>query len=157
MKLILLSIGKTDDKRLADLTAEYAAKINHYIPFSLEVLPDIKNTRSMNAQKQKKAEGEKILSYIKPGDELWLLDENGREYSSVGFSDFMQKRMNAGTRGMIFSIGGPYGFSDEVYAKAVGKVSLSKMTLTHQMVRLFATEQIYRAMSILRNEPYHHR
>ena len=156
MKLTLLSIGKTDDRRLADMTEEYAAKINHYLPFALEALPDIKKTRNMPEQKQKQAEGERILAFLKPGDELWLLDETGGEFSSVGFSEYMQKRMNAGTRGMVLAIGGPYGFSDEVRAKAVGKISLSKMTLTHQMVRLFAAEQIYRAMTILKGEPYHH-
>ena len=124
--------------------------------FDLEIIPDIKNVKNLSEAQQKEKEGELILSKITPTDQLILLDENGKTFSSVGFSDFLQKKMNAGIKTLVFVIGGPYGFSETVYQKAQGKVSLSEMTFSHQMVRLFVIEQIYRGFTILRNEPYHH-
>ena len=124
--------------------------------FDLEIIPDIKNVKNLSEAQQKEKEGELILSKITPTDHLILLDENGKTFSSVGFSDFLQKKMNAGIKTLVFVIGGPYGFSETVYQKAQGKVSLSEMTFSHQMVRLFVIEQIYRGFTILRNEPYHH-
>ena len=124
--------------------------------FDLEIIPDIKNVKNLSEAQQKEKEGELILSKITPTDQLILLDENGKTISSVGFSDFLQKKMNTGIKTLVFVIGGPYGFSETVYQKAQGKVSLSEMTFSHQMVRLFVIEQIYRGFTILRNEPYHH-
>ena len=124
--------------------------------YSIEILPDIKNVKNLSDQEQKNKEGELILSKIGPYDHLLLFDENGKTFTSVGFSKFLQKKMNSGIKTLVFVIGGPYGFSEEVYAKAQGKVSLSSMTFSHQMVRLFITEQIYRAYTILKGEPYHH-
>jgi 23S rRNA (pseudouridine1915-N3)-methyltransferase len=156
MKCVLLSIGKTDDKRIAELTSEYAAKICHYVPFELVSLPDIKKQKNIDEEKQKQMEGEKLHAYLKPGDTFVLLDDKGREFGSKAFAGQMQKWMNTGAKRLVIAVGGPYGFSGEVYSKADFRLSLSKMTLTHQMVRLFAAEQIYRAMTILRGEPYHH-
>lgn len=123
----------------------------------MEIIPDIKNAKNLSEENQKKLEGEEILKRINPGDELILLDENGKSFTSEGFSEFLQKKMNSGLKNLTFVIGGPYGFSDAVYARATSKLSLSKMTFSHQMIRLFFVEQIYRAFTILRNEPYHHR
>jgi 23S rRNA (pseudouridine1915-N3)-methyltransferase len=122
----------------------------------MEIIPDIKNAKNLSESQQKEKEGELILSKITPTDQLILLDENGTNYTSVEFADYLQKKMNAGIKTLVFVIGGPYGFSDEVYKKAHGKIALSKMTFSHQMVRLFVVEQIYRGFTILRNEPYHH-
>lgn len=156
MKITLLSIGKTDDRRIAELTDEFANKLKHYLPFDLVSLPDIKKQKNLLEARQKDMEGDKLLSFLKPGDLFVLLDDKGKEYTSEGFAAQMQKWMNAGTRHLVMAIGGPYGFSEAVYARADAKLSLSRMTLTHQMVRLFASEQIYRAMTILKGEPYHH-
>jgi 23S rRNA (pseudouridine1915-N3)-methyltransferase len=122
----------------------------------LEIIPDIKNVKNLSEAQQKEKEGELILAKIGPTDQLILLDENGKTFSSVGFSDYLQKKMNAGIKTLVFVIGGPYGFSETVYQKAQGKISLSEMTFSHQMVRLFVIEQLYRGFTILRNEPYHH-
>jgi 23S rRNA (pseudouridine1915-N3)-methyltransferase len=127
------------------------------VKFELEIIPDIKNVKNLPEKQQKEKEGEAILKKLNPTDTLILLDENGKQYSSVDFSDFLQGKMNAGTRQLVLVIGGPYGFSDALYQKAEGKISLSKMTFSHQMIRLFIVEQLYRAFTILRNEPYHHR
>jgi len=156
MNIKLLAIGKTDNKALQQLMDDYMKRLSFYIKFELEVIPDIKNAKNMSEAQQKEKEGEIILSKLSPTDQLILLDENGKSFSSVGFSEELQKKMNSGIKTLVFVIGGPYGFSKEVYAKAQGKVSLSAMTFSHQMVRLFVIEQIYRAFTILKGEPYHH-
>lgn len=157
MKIKLLAIGKTDDKQLLSLIETYAKRLGHYVKFNIDIIPDIKNAKNLSEAQQKEKEGELILKKIGSTDYLVLLDENGKQFNSVEFSDYLQKKMNAGTKQLVFVIGGPYGFSDTVFQKAQGKISFSKMTFSHQMVRLFVVEQIYRAFTILRNEPYHHR
>jgi 23S rRNA (pseudouridine1915-N3)-methyltransferase len=157
MHIKLLAIGKTDNKALQTLMDDYLKRLSFYIKFDLEVIPDIKNVKNLSEAQQKEKEGELILSKLTPTDQLILLDENGKSFSSEGFADELQKKMNSGIKTLVFVIGGPYGFSDSVYSKAQGKISLSAMTFSHQMVRLFFIEQVYRAFTILRNEPYHHR
>ena len=157
MKITLFAIGKTDDKNLQTQIAKYTKRLKHYVPFSFEIIPDIKNSKNLSELLQKQAEGQEIIKRLQPSDILVILDENGKQYSSVGFSQFLQKKMNSGLKNLVFVIGGPYGFSDEVYERANGKISLSKMTFSHQMVRVFFVEQLYRGFTILRNEPYHHR
>ena len=156
MKIKLLTIGKTDDKNLQALIRTYENRLKHYIKFELEVIPDIKNTKNLSEKQQKEKEGDLILKKIVATDNLILLDEKGYEFRSVEFSRFLQKKMNGGIKQMVLVIGGPYGFSEKIYQKASGKISLSKMTFSHQMIRLFVVEQIYRAFTILKNEPYHH-
>ena len=156
MNIKLIAIGKTDNKALQSLIDDYTKRLSFYIKFDLEVIPDIKNVKNLSEAQQKEKEGELILSKISATDQLLLLDENGSTFSSVAFSDYLQKKMNAGIKTLVFVIGGPYGFSEEVYKKAQGKVSLSEMTFSHQMVRLFVIEQLYRGFTILKNEPYHH-
>ena len=157
MKIKLITIGKTDNKNLQALIEEYSRRLGFYISFEFEIIPDIKNSKNLSEAQQKQAEGNEILKRIIKSDTLILLDENGKTYSSVQFSQFFQKKMNSGLKTLVFVIGGPYGFSEEIYQRANGKVSLSPMTFSHQMVRLFFIEQVYRAFTILRNEPYHHR
>ncbi len=157
MNIKLLVIGKTDNKQLEDLINIYIKRLGHYIKFNLEVIPDIKNAKNLSEVQQKEKEGKLILNKVENSDSLILLDENGKQYDSIGFSDFLQKHMNSGVKQLVFVIGGPYGFSPEVYSRAHGKVSLSKMTFSHQMIRLFFIEQLYRGFTILKNEPYHHR
>ncbi|SFB48703.1 23S rRNA (pseudouridine(1915)-N(3))-methyltransferase RlmH [Algoriphagus aquimarinus] len=156
MTIKLIAIGKTDNKAIVELIEEYAKRLNFYIKFELEIIPDLKNTKSLSETIQKQKEGELILKKVIASDELILLDERGKSYSSVDFSSYIQKKMNSGLKQLIFVIGGPYGFSEEVYARANGKISISKMTFSHQMIRPFFIEQLYRAFTILRNEPYHH-
>ncbi|MGY5351425.1 23S rRNA (pseudouridine(1915)-N(3))-methyltransferase RlmH [Wenyingzhuangia sp. IMCC45533] len=156
MKIILLAIGKTDDKNLNQLIENYQNRLKHYIKFELDVIPDIKNVKNLSESQQKEKEGELILKRIQATDNLILLDEKGKDYRSIEFANFLQKKMNTGIKQLVFVIGGPYGFSDTVYKKAKGKISLSKMTFSHQMIRLFMVEQIYRGFTILKNEPYHH-
>lgn len=156
MNIKLLAIGKTDNKNLQLLIDEYSKRLSFYIKFDLEIIPDIKNVKNLSESQQKIKEGELILSKIGLTDELILLDENGKLFSSLQFSDYLQKKMNAGIKTLVFVIGGPYGFSEEVYQKSKGKISLSAMTFSHQMVRLFFIEQVYRGFTILKNEPYHH-
>lgn len=156
MNIKLLAIGKTDNKNLQALIDEYTKRLSFYIKFDLDIIPDIKNVKNLSESQQKQKEGELILAKLSATDHLILLDENGKSFSSVDFADELQKKMNAGIKTLVFVIGGPYGFSEEVYQKANGKISLSAMTFSHQMVRLFVTEQIYRGFTILRNEPYHH-
>lgn len=159
MKIKLLAIGKTDNKNLQTLIQTYENRLKHYINFELEFIPDLKNTKNLSEIQQKEKEGELILSKLQPTDTLILLDEKGVEFRSLEFSKFLQKKMNTGIKQLVFVIGGPYGFSPAVYEKAIGKqgrLSLSKMTFSHQMIRLFIVEQIYRAFTILKNEPYHH-
>lgn len=155
MKITLLVVGKTTDQRLVSLIEDYRQRLAHYVPFELVVIPDLKNTKGLSEAQIKTTEGNEILRYLTPSAEAVLLDEHGREFRSVEFAEWLQKRMSSG-RDLTLVIGGPYGFSPEVYQRANGKISLSQMTFSHQMVRLFAVEQLYRAMTILRNEPYHH-
>jgi len=156
MNIKLLCIGKTDDKQLQSLIENYTKRLNHYIKYNIEIIPDIKNVKNLSEQQQKQKEGDLILSKIGSYDHLILFDEKGKTFTSVAFSQFLQKKMNSGIKTLVFVIGGPYGFSEDVYAKAQGKVSLSSMTFSHQMVRLFITEQLYRGYTILKGEPYHH-
>jgi 23S rRNA (pseudouridine1915-N3)-methyltransferase len=156
MNIKLIAIGKTDNKNLQSLIEEYQKRLSFYIKFDLEIIPDIKNVKNLSESQQKEKEGELILAKITPTDQLILLDESGKTFSSVAFSEEMQKKMNSGVKTLVFVIGGPYGFSDTVYTKAQGKISLSLMTFSHQMVRLFFIEQLYRGFTILKNEPYHH-
>ncbi len=157
MNIKLLAIGKTDNKQLEDLINNYIKRLGFYIKFNFEIIPDVKNAKNLSEIQQKEKEGKLILNKVENSDSLILLDENGKQYNSVGFSDFLQKHMNSGIKQLVFVIGGPYGFSPEVYSRANGKVSLSKMTFSHQMIRLFFVEQLYRGFTILKNEPYHHR
>jgi 23S rRNA (pseudouridine1915-N3)-methyltransferase len=156
MNIKILTIGKTDNKALQSLIDDYTKRLSFYIKFDLEIIPDIKNVKNLSESQQKEKEGELILAKLAPTDQLILLDEKGTTFSSIGFSDYLQKKMNSGAKTLVFVIGGPYGFSDEVYQKAQGKISLSLMTFSHQIVRLFFIEQLYRGFTILRNEPYHH-
>ncbi len=156
MNIKLIAIGKTDNKNLQSLIDEYQKRLSFYIKFDLEVIPDVKNVKSLSESQQKEKEGELILAKITPTDQLILLDENGKSFSSLAFSEELQKKMNSGVKTLVFVIGGPYGFSDAVYANANGKIALSLMTFSHQMVRLFFIEQLYRGFTILKNEPYHH-
>jgi 23S rRNA (pseudouridine1915-N3)-methyltransferase len=156
MTIKLLVLGKTDSSELSRLIEEYQNRLKHYIKFELEIIPDLKNTKNLSEKLQKEKEGDAILNKLNPADVLVLLDEKGKQKTSVEFSEYLQKNMNSGLKQLVFVIGGPYGFSDAVYQKSQGKISLSKMTFSHQMVRLFVVEQLYRAFTILKNEPYHH-
>lgn len=157
MQIKLIAIGKTDNKSLINLIEDYKKRLCHYIRFEVELIPDLKNTKHLSEDQQKDKEGELILSKTQNSDILILLDENGKQMDSVAFSDYLQKHMNSGLKTLVFVIGGPYGFSDEMYNRANGKLGMSKMTFSHQMVRLFFIEQLYRGFTILKNEPYHHR
>ena len=157
MEIKLIAIGKTDKTELDQLIKSYQNRLMHYVRFSFEIIPDLKNSKNLSEKLQKKEEGKIILSKISNSDRLILLDENGQEMNSVGFSNFLQKQMNSGLKRLVLVIGGPYGFSEDVYKKASSKLALSKMTFSHQMVRLFIIEQLYRSFTILKNEPYHHR
>lgn len=156
MKVSLIVIGKTDASYLSDAITEYKNRLVHYIPFEMLVIPDIKNAKNLSENQQKEKEGELILKALQPGDCLVLLDEHGKEFTSLQFAAYMEKKMHNVAKRLVFVIGGPYGFSDAVYKAAAEKISLSKMTFSHQMIRLIFTEQLYRAMTILHNEPYHH-
>ncbi|MCT4589989.1 MAG: 23S rRNA (pseudouridine(1915)-N(3))-methyltransferase RlmH [Carboxylicivirga sp.] len=156
MKVVLVVIGKTDDAYLQTGIEKFEKRLKHYLPYEMKVIPDLKKTKNLSQSQQKSMEGQLLLQSFQAGDFIVLLDEKGKDYSSVDFSKMIEKRMLAGLKRLVFVIGGPYGFSDEVYAKASGKISLSKMTFSHQMVRLIFVEQLYRAMTILKNEPYHH-
>ena len=156
MKIVFLVIGKTDESYLDTGILKYIKRLEHYVPFEMKIIPDIKNRKTLTEDQQKKAEGELILSNINIGDDLVLLDENGKTFSSVAFSQWLAKQMNIGSKRMVFVVGGPYGFSKEVYAKAKFKISLSEMTFSHQMIRLIFVEQLYRAFTIIKGEPYHH-
>ncbi|MCL8007791.1 23S rRNA (pseudouridine(1915)-N(3))-methyltransferase RlmH [Gelidibacter japonicus] len=157
MQIKLLAIGKTDNPQLQLLIDDYQKRLGFYIKFEFEIIPDLKKAKNLSEEQQKQKEGELILAKLSNTDILILLDENGKQYDSVAFSEYLQKHMNSGIKQLVFVIGGPYGFSQDVYHKANGKISLSKMTFSHQMIRLFMIEQLYRAFTILRNEPYHHR
>ena len=156
MNIRLIALGQTDNKNLQSLIDDYQKRLSFYIKFDLEIIPDIKNVKNLSENQQKEKEGEMILSKLSPTDQLILLDENGKTFSSLAFAEELQKKMNAGIKTLVFVIGGPYGFSETIYAKAYGKIALSMMTFSHQMVRLFFIEQLYRGFTILRNEPYHH-
>ncbi len=156
MNIKLLAIGKTDNKQLILLIDEYKKRLKHYVKFDIEIIPDIKNVKNLSIDQQKIKEGDLILSKLKSTDQLILLDDKGKHYTSVEFSSYLQKKMSSGLKQLVFVIGGPYGFSEGVYKKSQGKLSLSKMTFSHQMIRLFIVEQIYRGFTILKNEPYHH-
>ena len=157
MTIKLLCIGKTDNKQLQQLIDVYLKRLQFYTKFELEIIPDLKKVKNLDENQQKVKEGVQILSKVQNSDFLVLLDENGKQFSSEAFSEYIQKRLNSGLKQLIFVVGGPYGFSEDVYQRANSKISLSKMTFSHQMVRLFFTEQIYRAFTILKNEPYHHK
>ncbi len=157
MTIRLIAIGKTDSKNLQVLIEDYKKRLKHYVKFQLEILPDIKNTKHLSEIQQKEKEGDLMMSKIENSEVLILLDENGKQMDSLAFSKYLQKHMNSGIKSLVFVIGGPYGFSEAVYNRANGKLGLSKMTFSHQMVRLFFIEQLYRGFTILRNEPYHHR
>ena len=154
MKITLLVVGKTTDARLEALISEYQERLKHYVPFELAVIPELKNAKNLTFEQQKSAEGEMILRAVGKS-QVVLLDEHGREYRSMEFAEYLNRQMSSG-QDVTFVVGGPYGFSPEVYARANGKISLSQMTFSHQMIRLLFVEQIYRAMTILRHEPYHH-
>lgn len=156
MKVSLLLVGKTVNKHFVDLIDEYAGRVKHYIGFDIITIPELKNTKSLSVEQQKQQEGELILKQLQPGDHVVLLDEHGKEYRSIEFSRYMESKMQVVSKRLVFIIGGPYGFSPDVYAKANEKLSLSKMTFSHQMIRLIFVEQLYRAMTIMRGEPYHH-
>ena len=156
MKVALVLVGKTVNKHFVELIDEYAGRVKHYIGFDIITIPELKNTKSLSVDQQKQQEGELILKQLQGGDHVVLLDEHGKEFRSVEFSSYMEQKMQTVNKRLVFVIGGPYGFSPDVYAKANEKISLSKMTFSHQMVRLIFVEQLYRAMTIIRGEPYHH-
>ncbi|SMC60021.1 23S rRNA (pseudouridine(1915)-N(3))-methyltransferase RlmH [Pedobacter africanus] len=156
MKITLLVIGKTEDKYLIEGIDKYLSRLKHYIGFNLLVVPDIKNTKNLTEAQQKTKEAELILKQISNPDMVILLDERGKKYSSVSFSNYLNKQMIGSVQHLVFIIGGPYGFDESIYKRSNGSISLSDMTFSHQMVRLFFVEQLYRAFSILKGEPYHH-
>ena len=155
MKTLLILVGKTTDRHFQAGIADYTERIGHYMPFELVTIPELKNTKSLSEDQQKTAEGEQILKLIQPSDTVVLLDEHGRELRSIEFARWLEQKRNTARR-LIFIIGGPYGFSPAVYARANEQLSLSRLTLSHQMIRLVFTEQIYRACTIIKGEPYHH-
>ncbi|MBP2832099.1 23S rRNA (pseudouridine(1915)-N(3))-methyltransferase RlmH [Aquimarina sp. U1-2] len=157
MNIKLLVIGKTDNRQLEDLINIYTKRLSFYVKFTIEIIPDLKNSKNLSELQQKEKEGTLILKKVENSDHLIVLDENGKQLNSIDFSEFFQKMMNSGIKQLVFVIGGPYGFSKAVYDRANGKLSLSKMTFSHQMIRLFLVEQVYRSFTILKNEPYHHR
>ncbi len=156
MKISLVVIGKTNGKFLIDGIAEYTKRLSYYIPFNILYLPDSKNNKKLSEDQQKTIEGNTILGALENSDYVVLLDEHGKEFTSVEFSKYIEKKMSTVPKRLVFIVGGPYGFSQEVKIRANEKISLSKMTFSHEMIRLIFTEQLYRAMTIINNEPYHH-
>ncbi len=156
MKILLLTIGNTDNKYIKEGIDDYIKRLSFYIPFETRVIPDLKNRNALSVDLQKEKEGQLIMNQVQTGDYLILLDERGTEFTSVEFSKWIEKRMIAGIRQIVFIIGGPYGFSKLIYQRSDFKISLSQLTFSHQMVRLIFVEQVYRAMTIIKNEPYHH-
>lgn len=156
MKIILAVVGKTTTGYLNQGVDEYTSRLTHYTPFEILYLNDVKNTRNLTAEQQKVAEGKGILSFVDKSDYVVLLDEHGKEFTSVQFSKYIEKRTLSGIKRLVFVIGGPYGFAQDVYQRANEKISLSQMTFSHEMIRLIFTEQLYRAMTIINHEPYHH-
>ena len=155
MKTELIVVGRTVNKHFIAGIADYSERIGHYMPFSITTIPELKNTKSLTEEQQKQAEGEQILKLIQPSDTVVLLDEHGHEFRSVELASWLEQKRNTARR-LVFVIGGPYGFSQAVYSRSNEKISLSKMTFSHQMVRLIFTEQLYRACTIIKGEPYHH-
>jgi 23S rRNA (pseudouridine1915-N3)-methyltransferase len=155
MKTLLILVGKTTDRHFAAAISDYVERVGHYMPFELVTIPELKNTKSLSEEQQKTAEGEQILKLLLPSDTVVLLDEHGRELRSVELASWLQQKRNTARR-LVFVIGGPYGFSPAVYSRANEQLSLSKLTFSHQMVRLVFTEQLYRACTIIKGEPYHH-
>ncbi len=156
MKLLLLVIGKTTDRHVQALIDDYSSRVGHYVPFSLETVPELRNTRALSPEQQKTQEAELIRKQLQPGDHLVLLDEHGSERRSVDFASWLGKRMAAGARRIVFVVGGPYGFDASIHQLANEEISLSQMTFSHQLIRVLFVEQLYRACTILRGEPYHH-
>ena len=156
MKIVFLTIGKTINKHLIELQNDYQERLKHYIPYDYVSIPELKNNRNLTEAEQKEKEADLLLKMLEPTDEVILLDEKGKQYGSVEFSEFISKKIMGNQKRMIFVVGGPYGFSQRVYDRANGLISLSKMTFSHQMVRIIFVEQLYRAFTILRGEPYHH-
>lgn len=156
MKIELAVIGKTSIGYLKQGIDEYIKRLKHYVPFEIKYIDDIKNTKNISEDQQKRTEGAKILSLLDKSDFVVLLDEHGKEYTSIQYSSYIQKRMLSGAKKVVFVIGGPYGFSQEMYDRANDKISFSKMTFNHEMIRLIFTEQLYRAYTIINHEPYHH-
>lgn len=156
MKTVLLVVGRTVEQHYVAAIADYVERVKHYIPFDMEVIPELKNTKSLSMEQQKEREGSLIIKSLQPGDVVVLLDEKGKEFRSVEFASWMEGKLNTVSRRLVFVVGGPYGFSKSVYALANDKISLSKMTFSHQMIRLIFVEQLYRAMNILHGGPYHH-
>lgn len=156
MKLHVIFTGRTTGKLFQEAIADYQQRLTHYVPFSLEEIPDLKNVKNLSEDQQKEREADMLFERLQPGDFLVLLDERGRDYTSREFSQYLEQKQQSVGKRLVFLIGGPYGFSQRVYDAAQGKISLSKMTFSHQMVRLFLVEQIYRAYTIMRGEPYHH-
>ena len=155
MKTVLLQVGKTTDSRIASLVDDYVERIGHYLPFEVVTIPELRGTRSLSQEQQKSAEGSLILRQLQPGDTLVLLDEHGREPRSVDLARWLEQKQQWARR-LVFAIGGPYGFSPQVYQRAQEQLSLSRLTFSHQMVRLVFAEQLYRACTIIKGEPYHH-
>jgi 23S rRNA (pseudouridine1915-N3)-methyltransferase len=156
MRIVLLVVGKTTNTYLHTLILDYQNRLKHYVSFDIQVIPELKNTKHVSVEMQKEKEGEMLLKQLEDANEIILLDEKGKQFSSVEFSQQIDKAQVSGKKKIVFVIGGPYGFSEPVYQKATQKISLSKMTFSHQMIRLIFVEQLYRAYTILNNEPYHH-
>ena len=156
MKLVLIVVGATTDRHVQTLIDDYASRLAHYTPFALEVIPELRNTRTLSTEQQKAQEALLIQKQLQPGDHVMLLDEHGTERRSVDFAAWLQKRMAAGARRIVFIVGGPYGFAPDIHKLAREEISLSQMTFSHQLIRLLFVEQLYRACTILRGEPYHH-
>lgn len=156
MRITLLAVGKTVNPHFIAGIEEYTKRIRHYLAFDIEIIPELKNTKSLSVEQQKEKEAELILKALQTGDRIVLLDERGKEYRSIEFAEWIEKKMITTPKRLVFIIGGPYGFSQRIYSEAHEKISLSPMTFSHQMIRLIFTEQIYRAMTIIHHEPYHH-
>lgn len=156
MRITLLLVGSTDKKYLIEGIEDYQKRLIHYLPFDIRVIPDIKNSRHLTSDQQNEKEGKALLDQVSPGDELILLDVDGAEFSSTDFAGWIEKRMVSGIKQLTFAVGGPYGFSEAVCKRADKRISLSRLTFPHQLVRLLFIEQLYRAMTIIKGEPYHH-
>lgn len=154
--MTLLTVGKTDVKWVKEGLDLYTSRLRHYVPFALTEIPELKGAAALSREQIKDKEGQLILAQLRPADEVYLLDEHGKEYRSLEFASFIEDRMARSGRDLVFVVGGAYGFSEEVYTRATGKISLSKMTFSHQMVRTLFAEQLYRAFTIIKGEPYHH-
>jgi 23S rRNA (pseudouridine1915-N3)-methyltransferase len=156
MRIHLLVVGKTNQDFVEKGVSEFVGRLKHYIPFEMEILPDLKNTKNFSSEQLKEKEGELILKFIQSGDYIVLLDEHGKEFTSLKLAEYLEKKTHTVPKRLLFIVGGAYGFSQKVYEAANEKIALSKMTFSHQMIRLIFVEQLYRAMTILNNEPYHH-